>query len=53
MFFATHCLQLLEDKTDQFMKQIQPVLYSIIGVLIVSMYLAVLLPMYQLLDGIN
>ena len=31
MFFATHCLQLLEDKTDKLMKQIQPVLYSIIG----------------------
>jgi competence protein ComGB len=53
IFFANHCLQLLEDKTDKFMKQIQPILYSIIGLLIVAMYLAVLLPMYQLLDGIH
>ncbi|WP_428909103.1 competence type IV pilus assembly protein ComGB [Niallia sp. Krafla_26] len=52
MFFASQCLQRLEDKTEKLMKQLQPILYSFIGILIVSMYLAVLLPMFQLLDGI-
>ena len=52
MFFASNCLQRLEDKTEKMMKQLQPILYSLIGILIVSMYLAVMLPMFQLLDGI-
>jgi len=52
VFFAAHCLQRLEEKTDKLMKQMQPILYSVIGLLIVCMYLAVLLPMFHLLDGI-
>lgn len=52
MFFASRCLFLLEEKTDKLMKQLQPILYSLIGGLIITMYLAVLLPMFQLLDGI-
>lgn len=52
MFFSSHCFQQLEEKTERLMKQLQPILYSVIGILIVSMYLAVLIPMFQLLDGI-
>ncbi|MCQ6273714.1 type II secretion system F family protein [Bacillus sp. V3B] len=52
MFFATQCLRFLEEKTDSLMKKIQPIIYIFIGFLIVSMYLAVLLPMFHLLDGI-
>lgn len=52
LFFANVCLRNLEEKMDKWMKKIQPVLYMLIGLLIVSMYMAVLLPMFHLLDGI-
>lgn len=50
-FYSRHCLGQLEEKTDKWLKIIQPALYSIIGVLIVSLYLAILLPMFQLIQG--
>lgn len=50
-FYSRHCLQLAENKMERWLKLIQPVLYSIIGLLIVSMYLAILLPMFKLLEG--
>lgn len=50
-FFSQYCLEKLEGKTEKLLKIIQPTLYSIIGIIIVSMYLAILLPMFQLLDG--
>ena len=52
LFFSKHCLTRLEEKTERVFKTIQPILYSIIGLIIVGMYLAILLPMFQLLDGI-
>ena len=52
LFFANVCLQTLEEQMDKWMKKIQPVLYMLIGLLIVSMYMAVLLPMFHLLEGI-
>ncbi|MBU8879369.1 type II secretion system F family protein [Bacillus sp. FJAT-29790] len=51
-FFSRHCLNLLEERTEKLLKTIQPCLYLLIGFLIVSMYLAVLLPMFHLLEGI-
>jgi len=51
-FFGRHCLQLFEEKTEKMLKTVQPGLYLVIGFLIVSMYLAVLLPMFHLLEGI-
>ncbi|UII54836.1 type II secretion system F family protein [Cytobacillus spongiae] len=51
-FYSRHCLHLLEYKTEKAMKVIQPIIYLFLGVLIVSMYLAVLLPMFHLLEGI-
>lgn len=50
-FFSRHCLDLLEEKTEKTLKTVQPCLYLIIAFLIVSMYLAVLLPMFHLLEG--
>lgn len=51
-FYSRNCLLQLEEKTDRAMRIVQPVLYTIIGLLIISLYLAVLLPMFQLLQGI-
>lgn len=50
-FFSKYCLSLLEEKTEKLLKIVQPCLYMLIGFLIVSMYLAVLLPMFHLLEG--
>lgn len=50
-FYSRHCLERLEDKTERWLKIIQPMLFLIIGMLIISMYLAILLPMFKILDG--
>ncbi|WP_121611830.1 competence type IV pilus assembly protein ComGB [Mesobacillus foraminis] len=51
-YYSRNCLSQLEEKTDRAMRIVQPVLYTIIGLLIISLYLAILLPMFQLLQGI-
>jgi competence protein ComGB len=51
-FYSRHCLKQLEERSEKTMKIVQPVLYSFIGVLIISLYLAILLPMFQLIQGI-
>ncbi|MEH7178735.1 competence type IV pilus assembly protein ComGB [Neobacillus vireti] len=52
LFFSQHCVVNMEEKIEKSLKMIQPVLYLFIGLLVVSMYLAILLPMFNLLDGI-
>lgn len=51
-FYSRHCLIELEEKSEKAMKTVQPILYSFIGLLVVSLYLAILLPMFQMLKGI-
>ncbi|MEW8969802.1 competence type IV pilus assembly protein ComGB [Mesobacillus jeotgali] len=51
-FYSRHCLKELEEKSEKAMKIVQPILYSFIGLLVVSLYLAILLPMFQMLKGI-
>lgn len=51
-FFSQHCVASMEERMEKSFKMIQPILYLIIGFLVVSMYLAILLPMFHLLDGI-
>ena len=51
-FYSRHCLQELEEKTEKAMKTVQPILYTFIGLLVVSLYLAILLPMFQMMKGI-
>jgi competence protein ComGB len=50
-FYSRHCLTELEEKTEKAMKKVQPILYSFIGLLVVSLYLAILLPMFQMMKG--
>jgi competence protein ComGB len=52
LFFSQHCMLYMEERIEKSLKMIQPVLYLFIGFLVVSMYLAILLPMFNLLDGI-
>ncbi|QCJ43456.1 type II secretion system F family protein [Bacillus sp. S3] len=52
LFFSKHCVTNMEEMIEKSLKTIQPLLYLFIGFLVVSMYLAILLPMFHLLDGI-
>ncbi|WP_335523118.1 competence type IV pilus assembly protein ComGB [Neobacillus drentensis] len=52
LFFSKHCVTNMEEIIEKSLKTIQPMLYLFIGFLVVSMYLAILLPMFHLLDGI-
>lgn len=52
LFFSKHCVSTMEEMIEKCLKTIQPTLYLFIGFLVVSMYLAILLPMFHLLDGI-
>lgn len=52
LFFSQHCVLNMEERIEKSLKMIQPILYLFIGFLVVSMYLAILLPMFNLLDGI-
>jgi competence protein ComGB len=50
--FSQRCINLIEEVIERYLKVIQPLLYLIIGFLVVSMYLAILLPMFHLMDAI-
>lgn len=52
LFFSKHCITNMEEIIQKKLSTIQPILYIFIGFLVVSMYLAILLPMFHLLDGI-
>jgi competence protein ComGB len=50
--YSRFVLTRIEEKTSSAIRIIQPVLFSVIGLLIVSIYLAVLMPMFSLLGGL-
>ncbi|WP_191269459.1 competence type IV pilus assembly protein ComGB [Neobacillus kokaensis] len=52
LFFSKHCVVNMEEIIEKSLRTVQPILYLFIGFLVVSMYLAILLPMFHLLDGI-
>ncbi|WP_409289251.1 competence type IV pilus assembly protein ComGB [Peribacillus sp. SCS-37] len=49
-YYSKKLLSVMEERIELYQRIIQPALFSIIGVLIVSIYMAVLLPMYSLLN---
>lgn len=52
LFFSQNCLRKLEEKMEKSLKLIQPILYSVVGVLVISMYLSIMLPMFSMLNGL-
>ncbi|MGP7816230.1 competence type IV pilus assembly protein ComGB [Niallia sp. 01092] len=50
-YFSSFCINTFQEGANKTIKIIQPSLYALVGLLIISLYLAVLLPMFQLLDG--
>ncbi|WP_409270646.1 competence type IV pilus assembly protein ComGB [Neobacillus sp. SCS-31] len=51
-FYSKHCLSKLEGKVEKMTRTIQPVIFLVIALLVISMYMAILLPMFHMLDGI-
>ncbi|MGS2776061.1 competence type IV pilus assembly protein ComGB [Robertmurraya sp. GLU-23] len=52
LFFSSYCMNRFQEKVNHIMKFIQPSIYLIVGLLVISMYLSILLPMFHLMDGI-
>ena len=52
LHYSRFILEKIEERMNVILKIIQPLMFSLIGLLIVSIYLAVLLPMFSLLEGI-
>jgi competence protein ComGB len=51
-FYSKHCIKILEAKTEKVLKIIQPCLYLGIGLVVVALYLAIMLPMFHMLEGL-
>lgn len=52
LFFSKSCLLKLEERIEKSLKHLQPVLYGVIAILVISMYLSIMIPMFRLLNGI-
>jgi competence protein ComGB len=51
LFFSQNCLNKLEGRMEKSLKLVQPIIYGIVALLVISMYLSIMLPMFQLLNG--
>ncbi|WP_147533951.1 competence type IV pilus assembly protein ComGB [Bacillus marasmi] len=51
-FYSKHCIKYLEIKTENVLKIVQPCLYVGIGLVVVALYLAIMLPMFHMLKGL-
>ncbi|RHW41303.1 type II secretion system F family protein [Neobacillus notoginsengisoli] len=51
-FYSKHCLSSLETRVEKFTRAVQPTMFLVIALLVVSIYMAILLPMFHMLDGI-
>lgn len=51
LFFSQNCLNKLEGKMEKGLKLVQPIIYGIVALLVISMYLSIMLPMFQLING--
>lgn len=51
-YYSRIILQTLESKITAFLKVVQPLLFVVVGVVVVSIYLSILLPMFSIMDGL-
>lgn len=50
--YSRYLLTKIEERMSLAMRIVQPVIFSVVGILVISIYLAVLLPMFSLMKGI-
>lgn len=51
-FYSKNCLSQLEGRIEKLTRFIQPAMFLVIAVLVICIYMAILLPMFHMLDGI-
>ncbi|HBZ09007.1 MAG TPA: type II secretion system F family protein [Bacillus bacterium] len=52
MFYSQFCLQRLEEKFMKVFLVIQPVVFALIGLIVIAIYLSIFLPMFEVIDSI-
>ncbi|WP_083849195.1 type II secretion system F family protein [Bacillus timonensis] len=50
--YSQYVMEKVEEKVTRLLAIVQPILFTIIGIIIVMMYGAIMVPMFQLLNGI-
>jgi competence protein ComGB len=50
LHYSQFVLQRIEETLERWLRVIQPLRFSLIGLLVVLMYLAILLPMFQVIN---
>lgn len=52
LFYSEFCLDLLEEKSMKVFLLLQPIIFALIGVMIITIYLSIFLPMFQMIESI-
>lgn len=52
LFYSEFCLQRLEEKTRKIFTIFQPVMFVLIGIMVIAIYMSIFLPMFQIIDSI-
>ncbi|RST61436.1 competence type IV pilus assembly protein ComGB [Siminovitchia terrae] len=52
MFYSQFCLQRLEEKFLKVFLFIQPLVFALIGLMVIAIYLSIFLPMFEVIDSI-
>ncbi|TMU85473.1 type II secretion system F family protein [Bacillus sp. BHET2] len=50
--YSEICFQELEEKTNALLKYIQPVIFSFVGLFIMAIYFSIMMPLFQMMQGI-
>ncbi|CAM3953662.1 type II secretion system protein [Lederbergia lenta] len=51
-YFSQICLQTLEEKTIKVFQIIQPIIFVLIGLIVITVYMSIFLPMFQMIESI-
>ncbi|MBU5214329.1 competence type IV pilus assembly protein ComGB [Heyndrickxia oleronia] len=51
-FYSRFCVKQLEEKIQKIFRLLQPIMFIFIGILVISVYLSILLPMFEMIDSI-
>lgn len=51
-YYSHICLQSLEEKTMKMFQIIQPIIFILIGLIVIAVYMSIFLPMFQMIESI-
>lgn len=52
LLYADYCETQLNDRVEKLMERIQPIIFSLVGLMIVAIYAALMLPIFTMMEGI-